>query len=164
MYLIHGLDGRRQAVYAKMHHAAIDGVTGVEILGSILDLTVEPRVEPPPDEYWLPGRVPSSINLLGRGLVSTVKQPLDIVQTLPSALPHLGDLPGRRPRPGVHTVSNLADSAIRSAAAGALTRSPQRRKLQAPHTPLNATITAIAGSLSDRCLSMRSKPSRTPSR
>ncbi len=27
MYLIHGLDGGRQAVYTKVHHAAIDGVS-----------------------------------------------------------------------------------------------------------------------------------------
>ena len=39
-------------------------------------------------------------------------------------------------------MSNLADSAIRSATAGALTsRSTERRNLMAPHTPLNATIT-----------------------
>ena len=72
MYLIHGLEGGRQAIYAKVHHAAIDGVTGVEILATIIDVTVEPRVEPPPEEYWEPGRLPGALDLLGRGLASTV--------------------------------------------------------------------------------------------
>ena len=28
LYLIHGLDGRRVAVLTKVHHAAIDGMSG----------------------------------------------------------------------------------------------------------------------------------------
>lgn len=142
IYLIHGRKGGRQAIYAKMHHAAIDGVTGVEVLGTLLDVTVEPRVVEPPEDYWEPAPVPGSLNLVGRGLVSSVRQPLDIVKTLPAALPHLGDLPGADLVPGVRTVSGLADSAIRTAATGVLTRGPERRKVVAPHTPLNATITA----------------------
>ena len=72
MYLIHGLEGDRQAIYAKVHHAAIDGVTGVEILATILDVTVEPRVVEPPEEYWEPGPLPGTLDLIGRGLASTV--------------------------------------------------------------------------------------------
>ena len=42
MYLISGLVGGRVAVYTKMHHAAIDGVSGTELMSVLLDLT--PRV------------------------------------------------------------------------------------------------------------------------
>ena len=48
MYLIHGVSGGRSAVYSKVHHAAIDGLSGAEILETILDTTPEAReVEPP---------------------------------------------------------------------------------------------------------------------
>ncbi|HYO34095.1 MAG TPA: wax ester/triacylglycerol synthase domain-containing protein, partial [Nocardioidaceae bacterium] len=59
MYLIHNVAGGHQALYSKIHHAAIDGVTGAEILATILDTTVEPRVVEPPDEYWAPEPLPS---------------------------------------------------------------------------------------------------------
>jgi len=39
LYLIQGLAGGRQAIYGKVHHAAIDGVSGNDILGALLDLT-----------------------------------------------------------------------------------------------------------------------------
>src|SRR5690242_17188443 len=34
LYLIHGLSGGRQAIYSKAHHAAIDGVSGAEVLAT----------------------------------------------------------------------------------------------------------------------------------
>ena len=39
IYLITGLARRRAAVYTKIHHAAIDGVSGAELLTVLLDLT-----------------------------------------------------------------------------------------------------------------------------
>ncbi|SDJ97571.1 acyltransferase, WS/DGAT/MGAT [Nonomuraea maritima] len=39
MHLITGLAGGRVAVYTKVHHAAIDGVSGAETLAALLDLT-----------------------------------------------------------------------------------------------------------------------------
>ena len=38
-YVITGLEGGRCAFYSKIHHAAIDGVSGAEILETIMDLT-----------------------------------------------------------------------------------------------------------------------------
>ncbi|MFC7650064.1 wax ester/triacylglycerol synthase domain-containing protein [Streptosporangium lutulentum] len=39
----------RVALYAKVHHCAIDGVSGAETLAALLDLTPEPRVVEPPE-------------------------------------------------------------------------------------------------------------------
>ena len=39
IYLITGLAKRRVAVYTKIHHAAIDGVSGAELLTVLLDLS-----------------------------------------------------------------------------------------------------------------------------
>ena len=46
LYLIHGLSGGRAAIYTKIHHAAIDGVSGNDILTAVLDLTPEGRPAP----------------------------------------------------------------------------------------------------------------------
>ncbi|QYC43335.1 Putative diacylglycerol O-acyltransferase [Nonomuraea coxensis DSM 45129] len=53
MHLIHGLPEGRVAVYTKVHHAAIDGVSGAETLATLLDLTPDghlTRRSPQPPE------------------------------------------------------------------------------------------------------------------
>jgi WS/DGAT/MGAT family acyltransferase len=142
MYLIHNVQGDRQAVYAKVHHAAIDGVTGAGILAIIMDSTPEPRDVEPPDEYWLPDRLPGGVGLVARGLLASAGQPIETLRALPRTLPHLADLPGASYIPGARLVSNLADSAIRVATAGGGGRSIGRRRISTPRTPLNAPITA----------------------
>jgi diacylglycerol O-acyltransferase len=142
MYLIHNVEGGRQGLYSKIHHAAIDGVSGAEILGTILDTTVEPRIEEPPAEYWTPEPLPSSLTLLQWGVASSVAQPAEVLRTLPRALPHLADLPGASLVPGVRVVSNLADSLVRMAVSGEQAPAAERRSITAPATPLNGAITA----------------------
>ncbi|MEV4081952.1 wax ester/triacylglycerol synthase domain-containing protein, partial [Nonomuraea fuscirosea] len=39
IYLIHGLSGGRMGLYTKIHHAAVDGVGGADVLAALLDLT-----------------------------------------------------------------------------------------------------------------------------
>jgi WS/DGAT/MGAT family acyltransferase len=63
MYLVEGLEGGRQAIVMKMHHAAIDGVSGAELTAAWLDL----EAGPPPDadeDSWRAERVPNEIDLL----------------------------------------------------------------------------------------------------
>ncbi|MEJ7628355.1 MAG: wax ester/triacylglycerol synthase family O-acyltransferase [Nocardioidaceae bacterium] len=142
MYLIHRLEGGRQAIYTKVHHAAIDGVSGAEILTTIMDVTVEPRVVEPPAELWDPPPLPGAGDLLARGLLSMVRQPVEAARILPSTLPHLGDLPGASLVPGAQTIGRIGDSLLTMASAGSRGRTLVRRKITTPPTPLNAPITA----------------------
>src|SRR5260221_5486250 len=50
IYLITGLAKKKIAVYTKIHHSAIDGVSGAELLTVLLDLVPEGREVPPADE------------------------------------------------------------------------------------------------------------------
>ena len=49
IYLITGLARRRAAVYTKIHHAAIDGASGAELLTVLLDLSPDGRELPAGD-------------------------------------------------------------------------------------------------------------------
>ncbi len=89
LYLIHGLEGGRMAVYTKVHHAAIDGVSGSELLTAVLDITPEGRqVEQVP---WKSERAPSTLEVLSRSAVAMASHPfraarmtLDLVRSAPS--------------------------------------------------------------------------------
>jgi diacylglycerol O-acyltransferase / wax synthase len=139
MYLIHGVEGNRSAIYSKVHHAAIDGVSGAEILATIMDLTAEPRVVE--DIDWSPNPLPGRITLLERGLVSTLTQPWDLARTLPRTLPHLADLPGAGNMPMIRAISDLS-AAVVKVATGRGGNAVERRELRSPRTPFNGPITA----------------------
>ncbi|MFN2538482.1 MAG: wax ester/triacylglycerol synthase family O-acyltransferase [Mycobacteriales bacterium] len=118
LYLIHGLQGDRMAVYTKVHHAAIDGVSGSELLTAVLDITPEGRtVEEVP---WQPEKEPAALGVLTRSALSLVGHPV------------------RAARVGyglVRSVPTLAMSLRRDG--DAVLPSP---RLRAPATPFNKSI------------------------
>jgi WS/DGAT/MGAT family acyltransferase len=60
MYLIHGLEGDRSAVAFKVHHCLVDGVSGIEILMMVFDVSPNPLPPPPPTEEVERGPIPSA--------------------------------------------------------------------------------------------------------
>jgi diacylglycerol O-acyltransferase len=137
-YLISGLSGGRQAMYMKIHHAAIDGVSGSEILETLLDLEPEPREVEPPSEPWQPSE-PSLGDLAVRTVAGVVRHPFTLMRTVPRSLPHVFDLPGATNFPGVRTVNDIVGAA--SKLVGGSDGKPVR-DLRTPRTPLNKPITA----------------------
>jgi WS/DGAT/MGAT family acyltransferase len=47
IYLVYGLEGRRTAMIARVHHCMVDGVSGVDLLKIILDISPEIPALPP---------------------------------------------------------------------------------------------------------------------
>jgi WS/DGAT/MGAT family acyltransferase len=89
-YLIHGLQGGRQALYTKVHHAAIDGVSGNDLLAALMDTSPEPRDAGEPDS-WRPETEPGAAELLARSAASLATNPVraarvsaGIVRSLPA--------------------------------------------------------------------------------
>lgn len=77
MWVIEGCADDRVAVFTKMHHATVDGVSGSNLLSHLTSL--EPGSEPlglgGKGRY---GRAPGDLELLGRGLVHLVTRPFSI--------------------------------------------------------------------------------------
>jgi diacylglycerol O-acyltransferase len=100
IYLITGLAGRRAAVYTKIHHAAIDGVSGTELLTVLLDLAPSGR-ELPAVAPFQPESPPPWIELAGRAAarlawrpVQTVQLTNELVKVLPTLAPAVSTLVG----------------------------------------------------------------------
>ncbi len=137
LYLIQGLESGDCAVMTKIHHAVIDGISGAEIMGLLLDLAPEGRKLPEPEENGAGEAAPSSLELLGRGLLGLPRYPLRAVQSLPRTLPNMLDTPfGTLPGAGaVARVSQFArDTARRQAGR------PDLTSLVAPKTSFNGQI------------------------
>jgi diacylglycerol O-acyltransferase / wax synthase len=131
-YLIHGLQGGRVALYTKVHHAAIDGVSGNDLLVALLDLSPDGRdLGEVPD--WECDERPGALHMLSRSAVSWAANPVraarlsvDMLRTLPA----LASSPARPELP-------LVDRLLPRRGRNAVMPAPP---LRAPSTPFNKNI------------------------
>ena len=107
--------GGRLALLTKVHHAAVDGVTGANLMSTLC--TTEPDA-PPPDPVDGPGSA-TELEIAVNGAFRFVTRPLKLVTVLPS------------------TVSTVLDTA-RRATKGLTMAAP----FAAPKTAFNANVTA----------------------
>lgn len=138
VYVIHGLADGGVAVLTKMHHAAVDGVSGAEVMSILLDDTTGREREPAKEV--LAENFPSEVEMLGRGLLGLLRQPFRVLGAGPTALPHLDDVPTIRHLPGVKAIarsSRLVKRALRGGAVGATLRGSD---ISAPRTRFQARV------------------------
>src|SRR3954471_17873975 len=70
LYLIHGLKSGHVAMLTKIHHALIDGMSGAEIMGLLLDLGPDaPKLPAVTDWKGAVETAPSGAGMLARGLL-----------------------------------------------------------------------------------------------
>jgi WS/DGAT/MGAT family acyltransferase len=118
LYLIEGLESGYSAVLTKIHHAVIDGMSGAEIMGVLLDLSPEGREVDASaagagngDEASAPG----GLEMLGRGLLGVPRYPLRALRALPRAVPNITDTPFAT-LPGAGTIGRLTGGGDRHTA------------------------------------------------
>jgi diacylglycerol O-acyltransferase len=141
LYLIHGLPDGNVALLTKVHHSVVDGVSGNEILSILLDPSPEGK-EIPPGEPVAPDRVPSQLEMLGRGLMGIPRQPWRALRSAPLTLAALTDVPGANALPGVPTLS-LGLHKLRALAGAPSTPGViEVAKARAPRTSFNGPISA----------------------
>jgi WS/DGAT/MGAT family acyltransferase len=143
LYVIHGLPEGRVALLTKIHHSAVDGISGNEIMATLLDPEPTGRVvPPPPDDGRPPAPVPRDRAMLLRGLRGIPRQPLRALRSLPTTVAGFTDLPGANALPGVPTLSHMYARARRvlgsDEGAGVLEVTTARP----PKTPFNGPISA----------------------
>ncbi|MDQ4053196.1 MAG: wax ester/triacylglycerol synthase family O-acyltransferase [Actinomycetota bacterium] len=117
MWVIEGYDDGKVAVFSKMHHATVDGVSGANLVSHLCAL--EPDAEPlalGSDERH--GRHVGSRELLGRAVVSNLARPVTAVKL-------------------VAPTSQLLAKTVGRARSGTAMAAP----LTAPRTSFNGTIT-----------------------
>jgi diacylglycerol O-acyltransferase / wax synthase len=100
IYLITGLAKKRAAVYTKIHHSAIDGVSGAELLTVLLDLKPEGR-EVPAAEPFSPARPPGAASMallaatrLAWRPAQTVRVTNEMIRVMPTLAPTISSFVG----------------------------------------------------------------------
>jgi len=121
LWFLTGLRGGRVGVLFKVHHAVVDGLAAIALMGSLLDL--EPGAADPPPDGWHPEPPPSTLALLADSAhrravaaASTARHPVRLARAVASAIgdtaaglrllsaaprSSLNALPGSRRRIGV---------------------------------------------------------------
>ncbi|MCL4163800.1 UNVERIFIED_CONTAM: hypothetical protein GTU68_021251, partial [Idotea baltica] len=118
VWVIEGVKQNRIGFVAKVHHAAIDGASGAEIMTELYDL--EPDPAPRPDiEPRVPDHVPTDLELVSYAMASKVRNG----RQMPPLI-------GRTVQGIANVVNNRRDPE------GAVGAAP----LTAPRTPWNGTI------------------------
>jgi WS/DGAT/MGAT family acyltransferase len=109
------------ALVSKVHHAAIDGMSGVEMSAAVHDLDAA-MTPPPAQPEWRPEHMPNVADLLVRSYFNSLTQPMRIMETIGRSLPGMakltaqvgkGDVSIRNARPAPKTRFNGKVSAHR---------------------------------------------------
>ncbi|MFZ6002591.1 MAG: WS/DGAT/MGAT family O-acyltransferase [Actinomycetota bacterium] len=119
LYVVEGLADDHIGVITKMHHCAVDGVSGAELMVNLFDLSPEGREIEPPEERS-PEPIPSDLELVGHALASRARRQIGLLPLIGTTARTVGTLVARHRDP--------------KAVVGAV-------PLTAPHTPWNAAIT-----------------------
>ncbi|WP_406674489.1 wax ester/triacylglycerol synthase family O-acyltransferase [Nonomuraea sp. N2-4H] len=139
MHLIKGLRGGRVAVYTKVHHAAIDGVSGAETLAALLDLSPDGHLTSAKTRPAAPA-APQKAGLAGMlvgAAVHGAAQPLRAARSMIRAAADLDAIPLAAALPGAKLIARAA-----RAVSGDRQHRPELPRLAVPRTPFNGPISA----------------------
>jgi WS/DGAT/MGAT family acyltransferase len=150
VYVMEGLENNDFAVLSKIHHATVDGASGVELLTILLDADPEGDDIPPDTGQWRADAVPTELELLSRTAASYMRRPARMARVQLNAMQQMAEITRNK---GLETlVTN-----VRRQLPGRLGRSAHDNALSrpsatAPRTLFNHSITP------HRRLAMRSVP------
>jgi WS/DGAT/MGAT family acyltransferase len=74
MYLIEGLEDGHIAILTKVHHAMIDGMSGIDIATVLIDVSPEPRAVE--RQVWSPEKAPDPRDLISHAVLENVTDPI----------------------------------------------------------------------------------------
>jgi len=139
IYLVHGLEKGHVALVTKIHHAVVDGMSGAEILGVLLDL--DPGGRPAPQANGgAADRVPGQVEMLARGVWGLPRYPWRVLESLPRALPNIEEVGIYDAIPGARELARAARGV--QGLLGGAGRIRERTQLVPPRTSFNGRVSA----------------------
>ncbi len=76
------------AIVSKIHHSAIDGMSGVDIMNALHTISPEEAL-PALEDSWKPEKKPTAVEMAVRGYLGNVRQPFKWVEMAGKSLPGL---------------------------------------------------------------------------
>ena len=114
LYLVHGLKGGKVAMVSKIHHAAVDGMSGGEIMSILFDVSPEPREVDPPTN-GSSGIALTNRDMVARAVRNLPKAPLRAADRVGKLLPHIDVVPSVLGMPGTEHLSRALSQVRRRA-------------------------------------------------
>ena len=155
MWVIEGLEGGKVALFAKMHHSTIDGISGANMMVHLFDLEPAPSSPPEIPDEPAAERIPNELELLGRAAAESFARPLDMARLIPGTVLGLGRTlvrAGRRRGQGVaapftapRTSFNAAITPHRTIAFTEVPLEQVKEVKDALGVKVNDVVTAVVG-------------------
>jgi WS/DGAT/MGAT family acyltransferase len=137
MWAVEGLEGDRFALITKAHHCMVDGISGIDLIATLLRPNPEMKCEPAP--RWFPRPAPSGPQLLADEIRHRVRTPLALLDRARDAL--------RDPLASIDSARNTAAAIGETIAAGL--RPASRTPLNPAHIGPHRRFDWIAFDLND---------------
>ena len=142
------------ALMCKVHHAAIDGMSGVEMSAAVHSITPD-TTAPADDDPWQAENMPNVADLLARSYFNSLVQPMRVMETIGRSLPGMGrladqvrkgDVSLRNTRPAPKTRFNGKVGAHRGGDAVPFSLKEIRALMEAvPDATVNDVVLSIVG-------------------
>jgi len=112
LYVIEGLENIEAypkgafAIFTKMHHAAVDGASGMEITAATHDLSPEFEVVKEPHSLVIEAP-PGNMGLLARAQINALKQPFRFISVARNTIPGFAKMYGRLRRGELQRINEI---------------------------------------------------------
>ncbi|MEZ5130410.1 MAG: wax ester/triacylglycerol synthase family O-acyltransferase [Mycobacterium sp.] len=137
VHLIHGLQDGKVALLTKLHHAAVDGMSGGEVLNVLFDMTPEGR-DPMPTPGLPRERDPGQLAMLARTVADLPRRQWSTATAARNTLTNLDHFAPLRSVPGVGTLGRVLRRMAKPTAGPSVLDTALPRS---PRMPFNGKIT-----------------------